>query len=128
MSVKDIQAPSARKQEIVKNYIELLDSHIAELKAGTAETTLKIEDFARALFIHPRHLSNTVHEVTGESTCSMYENRLMDISRALLLSSEGSIASVARHLMYDPSNFSKFFKSYEGMTPKQFRMMNKDKN
>jgi len=125
MTTTDTQAPSARKQEIVNNYIALLDEHIAELKAGTAETTLKIEDFAQALFIHPRHLSNTVHEVTGESTCSMYEERLMDISRELLLTNEGSIASVARHLMYDPSNFSKFFKSYEGMTPKQFRLMNK---
>ena len=125
MTTTDTQPPSARKQEIVNNYIALLDEHIAELKAGTAETTLKIEDFAQALFIHPRHLSNTVHEVTGESTCSMYEERLMDISRELLLTNEGSIASVARHLMYDPSNFSRFFKSYEGMTPKQFRLMNK---
>ncbi len=125
MATTQMPDPSVRKQEIVNDYITLLDNHIAELKAGTAETTLKIEDFAKALFIHPRHLSNTVHEVTGESTCSMYEERLMNISRELLLTNEGSIASVARHLMYDPSNFSKFFKSYEGMTPKQFRIINR---
>ncbi|MCB0698021.1 MAG: helix-turn-helix domain-containing protein, partial [Chitinophagaceae bacterium] len=110
MALTDTQ-PATRKQEIYNRYLQLLDAHIAELKRGMAEDTLKIEDFAQALFIHPRHLSNTIHELTGDSPCSMYEERLMKISRELILETDDSIASVARHLMYDPSNFSKFFKS-----------------
>lgn len=99
----------------------MLDQHIAELKAGTALTTLEIRDFADQLHIHPRHLSNTIHEVLQCSPCDLYENRLMDIARELILTSDKSIAQIARHLQYDPSNFTKFFKQYEGVTPKQFR-------
>lgn len=112
---------SARQQEIIDQYIQLLDEHIAELKAGTAECTLEINDFAAQLFITPRHLSNTIHKVLETSPCALYEERLMNISRELILEKDESIASIARHLMYDPSNFSKFFKSYQGVTPKQFR-------
>lgn len=114
-------ATISRKQELIDNYISLLDEHIAALKAGTAEKTLEISDFAGMLFVHPRHLSNTIHEVLGESPCSLYEERLLAISKELILGSDDSIASIARHLMYDPSNFSKFFKSYVGLTPKKFR-------
>jgi AraC-like DNA-binding protein len=28
---------------------------------------------------------------------------------------------IARHLTFDPSNFTKFFKHFEGITPKKFR-------
>lgn len=112
---------STRQQEIIDQYVQLLDEHIAELKEGTAERTLEINDFAAQLFITPRHLSNTIHNVLETSPCALYEERLMNISRELILEKDESIASIARHLMYDPSNFSKFFKSYQGVTPKQYR-------
>ena len=121
-------AASTRQQEIIDNYTAMLDKHAAELKAGTAERTLEINDFAQMLFIHPRHLSNTIQEVLGVSPCSLYEERLVQISKELVLESNESIASIARHLMYDPSNFSKFFKSYTGFTPKQFREAHYNKN
>lgn len=113
--------PTTIQKELIDRYILLLDKHIAELKAGTAERTLEINDFAAMLFVHPRHLSNTIHNVMGTSPCDLYEDRLLAISKELLASSPDSIAAVARHLMYDPSNFSKFFKTYTGITPGQYR-------
>ncbi len=121
MKTATTKTTSTRKQEIIDQYITVLDEHISELKAGTAETTLEIADFAQMIHISPRHLSNTVHEVLDVSPCSLYEERLLAISKDLILASNDSIASIARHLMYDPSNFSKFFKSYTGLTPKKFR-------
>lgn len=114
-------APTAVQQDLIDRYISILDNHIAELKAGTAEKTLEINDFAAMLFVHPRHLSNTIHNALGTSPCDLYEDRLLAISKELLASSPDSIAAVARHLMYDPSNFSKFFKTYTGITPGQYR-------
>jgi AraC family transcriptional regulator of adaptative response / methylphosphotriester-DNA alkyltransferase methyltransferase len=38
-----------------------------------------------------------------------------------MLETSLSIAEIARKLTYDPSNFSKFFKKYVGMSPGQFR-------
>lgn len=112
---------SPRQQEIADQYISALDRHIQELKNGTAERTKEIGDLAAELHIHPVHLSNTLHHVLGQSPCSLYEERLMHIARELIRDSGLSIAAIARHLDYDPSNFSKFFSQYEGMTPGQYR-------
>lgn len=112
---------SGRKKEIVDQYLVQLDAHIAQLKAGKAEHALEIRDFAAMLHVHPVHLSNTIKEVTGQSTCDLYEDRLLRISKELLLETKLPIATIARQLTYDPSNFTKFFKAYTGITPKQFR-------
>jgi AraC family transcriptional regulator, regulatory protein of adaptative response / methylphosphotriester-DNA alkyltransferase methyltransferase len=112
---------SLRKQEIVDQYLGLLDEHVAHLKAGTAEKVFEIREFAAMMFMHPVHLSNTIKEVTGQSTCDHFESRLLKISKELILESSRTITEIARHLMYDPSNFVKFFKAYTGLTPKKFR-------
>jgi len=116
-----IQIPSTRKNEIVSQYLRELDTHIQELKSGFAGNTLTIKDFAEKLFVHPVHLSNTIKEVTGSSTCQFYEERLIKISKELLAETGLPISDIAHQLTYDPSNFTKFFKQYTGMTPKQFR-------
>ena len=116
---------SYRKREIVAQYIAELDKHIDDLKAGKVDRAKEIRDFAAILHIHPNHLSNTVKEVTGQSTCYLYENRLLAVSKELLLSTDMSIASIAIQLTYDPSNFTKFFKAFTGITPKEFRNSNR---
>jgi len=121
MATQTLTPISLRQREIVKEYIVQLDKHIADLKSGSAESTLEIKDLADLLHIHPTHLSNTISKVVGKSPCDIYEQKLMEVSKELLLSSKKSIAQIARQLSYDPSNFSKFFKHYEGITPKQFR-------
>jgi AraC family transcriptional regulator, regulatory protein of adaptative response / methylphosphotriester-DNA alkyltransferase methyltransferase len=112
---------SVRKKEIVQQYIAELDKHILELKEGKASNAMEINEFAALLHIHPVHLSNTIKEVTGQSTCSFYESRLVAVSKELLLSTSMTIAQIAHQLTYDPSNFTKFFKHFTGLTPKQFR-------
>lgn len=121
MSEVSVPVFAGRKKEIVQQYIAELDKHIADLKAGKTERTLEIRDFAGLLHVHPGHLSNTIKEVTGRSTCDHYEERLLKISKELLLDTTLSISQIASQLTYDPSNFTKFFKAYTGMTPKKFR-------
>ncbi|MBL7846266.1 MAG: helix-turn-helix transcriptional regulator [Cyclobacteriaceae bacterium] len=116
---------SNRQQEIVTQYLHELDKHLAELKIGKAENTFEIKDLASLLFIHPTHLSNTIHEVLGKSPCDIYEERLIEIAKELILSSDRPIAQIAQSMTFDPSNFTKFFKSYVGTTPKKFRQMAK---
>jgi len=112
---------SRRKKELANQYISQLNEHIRELKEGKAERAYEIRDLAQILHVHPVHLSNTIKEVTGRSTCELYEERLLNVSKELLLSTDMSIAAIARQLTYDPSNFTKFFKHYTGLTPKKFR-------
>ena len=116
-----------RPGEIVAQYLAELQKHLQELKAGKAASTFEIQDIASLMHIHPTHLSNTVQEQLGKSPCDIYEEKLVDIAKELLLTTERSISDIARHLTFDPSNFSKFFKRFSGMTPKQFRDQQKTK-
>ena len=49
------------------------------------------------------------------------ENKLVEISKEMLENSTNSINEIARTLDYDPSNFTKFFKRFVGLTPTQYR-------
>ena len=122
--MKENKTISARQNKIVASYLQQLDLHLSELKVGLAEKTFKIKDLADLLFVSPKHLSNTIQEVLGKSPCDIYEERLIEISKELLLTTNKPISHIAQTLTYDPSNFTKFFKSFEGKTPKQFRELN----
>ena len=126
--MKDTIAPiiSHRKKELARQYLAELDNHIRQLKEGTVERAHEIRDLAKILHVHPVHLSHTIKEVTGKSTCDHYEERLLAISKELLLTTDMSVATISRQLTYDPSNFTKFFKHFTGITPKKFRDQFKD--
>lgn len=110
-----------RPEEIVRQYLSELDKHIADLKSGRAETTFEIQDMAALLHIHPVHLSNTIKQETGQSPCDIYEEKLMQVARQLLTETRMPIGEIAHRLTFDPSNFTKFFRHFEGVTPRQFR-------
>jgi AraC family transcriptional regulator of adaptative response / methylphosphotriester-DNA alkyltransferase methyltransferase len=121
MTITTTKPVSARQKEIVHQYEAELDKHMLELKAGEVEIMHEISDFARMLNIHPVHLSNTVKEVTGRSACDLFEHRLVILSKEMLANTNLPVAEIARQLTYDPSNFTKFFKKYVKMTPKEYR-------
>lgn len=110
-----------RPKEITKQFLHELEKHMIDLKTGKAEKTFEVQDIAALLHIHPTHLSNTIKEELKKSPCDIYEEQLMDIAKELIQTTDLSIAAIARQLTFDPSNFLKFFKHFEGITPKQFR-------
>lgn len=112
---------TARQRELVNLYLEALQRHLEDLRHGRAENALEIRDFAEMLHVHQRHLSSTIREVTGKSPCDFFEQGLMEIARELLGDRSHSIAWVAKTLTFDPSNFTKFFKRFAGITPGQYR-------
>lgn len=112
---------SLRQKEIVDIYVAELDKHLEDVKNGETDTMLEIGDFARIMHMHPTHLSNTIHEVLGISPCDIFEDKIMRVAKEMILNTNYPIAEIARRLTYDPSNFTKFFKHYEGITPKKYR-------
>lgn len=110
-----------RSKEITEAFLKELDQHMDDLKSGRATSTFEVQDIAALLYIHPTHLSNTVQEELKRSPCDIYEERLLNIAKELILTTHLSIAEIARQLTFDPSNFSKFFKHFTGTTPKKFR-------
>ncbi|MDU0372434.1 helix-turn-helix domain-containing protein [Hymenobacter endophyticus] len=111
----------ARQHEITADFTRLVHAHVDDLAAGRSTEALEIRDFAGQLCIHPTHLSNTLKLTTGEAPCAIYERKLVAVSKELLSNRQQSVAEVAARLTYDPSNFTKFFKRFVGITPRQYR-------
>ena len=124
-SVLTISENSAsRPEEITTEFLRQVDKHLADIVSGGATEMFEIRELAALMFIHPTHLSNTIKENTGYSPCYFYEHRIIDTAKRLLLETNVSVARIALNLTYDPSNFTKFFKKYVGVTPAQFRSLN----
>ena len=111
----------ARQHEITADYQRLVTAHVADVVAGRATEMLEIRDFAGMLFIHPTHLSNTIKLTTGQPPCFFFEAQILDAARQLLRDTRRPVADIAANLTYDPSNFTKFFKRFQGCTPRQYR-------
>jgi len=115
---------SNRPDEITVEFLQQVDKHLADIVSGAATEMFEIRELAGLMFIHPTHLSNTIKENTGYSPCYFYEHRIIDTAKRLLLETKYSAARIAVNLTYDPSNFTKFFKKYVGVTPARFRALN----
>ncbi len=111
-----------RKDEITAKFFVLLDQHMKEIMDGKVDKMYHIKDFAGLLFIHPTHFSNTIKLTTGHSPCYFAELRTMEEARKMLSETPMSIAEISYKLTFnEPTNFTKFFKSFEGITPRQYR-------
>ena len=111
----------ARKDEITADFLKQLDIHLDDVRNERVTEMFEIRDVAGLLFIHPTHLSNTIKLTTGKAPCYFFEEKIMNLAKEMLRDSNLPIGEVARILTYDPSNFTKFFKHFEGITPKQYR-------
>ena len=111
-----------RKDEITADFFKLVDIHISELLAGKIDYLFHAKHFAEKLFIHPRHLSNTIKLTTGISPCEIMEDRIMAEAYKMLEQTNMPIAEIGFVFAYnDPTNFTKFFKSMANITPLQYR-------
>jgi YesN/AraC family two-component response regulator len=50
----------------------------------------------------------------------------MKVAKELILASNDPIAKIAQTLTFDPSNFTKFFKRFETITPKKYRDLHRN--
>ncbi len=110
-----------RNAEIFEKFLAVIDRHLEDVLDGTIDKMFELQDIAERLFIHPTHLSNVIKAHTGKHPCYFYEEKILVIAKGLLADHRNSIADVARKLTYDPSNFTKWFKTYGKMSPSAYR-------
>jgi AraC family transcriptional regulator of adaptative response / methylphosphotriester-DNA alkyltransferase methyltransferase len=115
-----------RPQKIKDAYISLIDEHLRNLINCRIDRMFEIEDFAERMHIHPVHLSNTIKELTGTSACGLYQPKILEAAKQLL--AEGAkVRATALLLTFEPSHFTKWFKTLCGQTPRQFiKSLNQD--
>lgn len=106
---------------LVNRYLDFLDEHIQNVVNHVEEDFLEINQIADRLYVSHTHLTDTVQKETGHHPCHFYDLKIIEVAKSLLSEQSNTIAGVARKLTYDPSNFSKFFKKFTGLTPGQFR-------
>lgn len=111
-----------RKDEITSDFLQLVEVHIAELLSGKISKRYSASDFAAKLFIHPRHLSNTIKLTINVSPCDIMEERLVLEANKMLAGNKMPVAEIAAKLGYtEATNFTKFYKGMTGQTPLQYR-------
>ena len=112
-----------RPQEITAEFLAIMDNNLQELIDGKTDNYLDIHKISEMLFIHPTHLSNTIKDVTGKSPCDICNDKTIAVAKKLLNNPSLKIAEIAFKLTYEPTNFTKYFKKFAGLTPSQFRQL-----
>ena len=111
-----------RKDEITNEFLKLADQYINDLLQSREHRKFHAKDFAALLFVHPRHLTNTIKLTTGRSPCDIVEEKMVIAAKELLTATQRSVSDIAYHLGYnEATNFIKFFKGLTGISPLQYR-------
>ncbi|HVW62943.1 MAG TPA: AraC family transcriptional regulator, partial [Puia sp.] len=85
---------ASRKEEITSDFLRLVDQHIDDLLHDRIDRRYSAQDFARLLFIHSRHLTDTVKRTTGKSPCDFMEQRIMMEAQRLLKETDLPIGDI----------------------------------
>ena len=82
----------------------------------------KVKDYASEIHISPKHLSQTVKNISGKVAKTHIQDRLLLEAKRLLLHTNLSIKEIAFQIGFDePLHFSSFFKKNAGISPSSYR-------
>jgi AraC family transcriptional activator of pobA len=111
-----IKSKQTRKQELNVLFQELVFHHYKEHR--------NVQYYADALFVSPKHLTETIKEVTGRTAGEWIDDAVILEAKVLLRNHEISIARVAENIHFpDQSSFGKYFKKHTGIPPSDYRML-----
>ena len=82
----------------------------------------KVNEFADLLHITPQNLNTICRKQAGKSASEIITIQLLLEAKRYILHTNNTINEIAEILFFsDPSNFIKFFRKHENVTPIQFR-------
>ncbi|SFJ93772.1 AraC-type DNA-binding protein [Paenibacillus sp. UNC496MF] len=90
------------------------------------EEPLTLRMMSDELHLHPTYVSNRFKELFGKPPMQVQREMRIQKAKALLESSELSVTEISQRLGYSElQNFTRLFKSYVGISPTQFRELNR---
>ncbi len=119
--IKRFYAPSVSAKKntalmIAQNYKDALSRHIYEKQ--------KVTEYADMLAVSPNHLNKCVKNTTGKSAQDLLNEMILLEAKVLLKQTDMQISEIAYKLsQQNHSDFSRFFKTKTGMTPKEYKQM-----
>ncbi len=139
MKVADQQDLCAWIGKAVDDFIELVHSkqdsrRISQIKPAidyiedNYDTPLTLSDVARAACLSVSRLSHLFKEQLGVTIIDYITNARIEMAKNLLIATNKSCTEVCFEVGYsNQSYFTRTFKNVAGMTPKQFRSINRTK-
>ncbi|MGL6198179.1 MAG: PocR ligand-binding domain-containing protein [Lachnospiraceae bacterium] len=104
----------SQNSELIKKAMTYISKHFNE--------TITLEDIATNVHLHPSYFSSMFKTSTGSSFKEYLNMVRVEESKRLLTNTDFSIIDIAIAVGFeDQSYFSKVFKKYTGITPKQYR-------
>lgn len=104
-------------------FLELLERQFPVESADKPLQLKTAQDYASALHVHVNYLNRAVKEVTGKSTTTHINDRIVSEAKALLQHTSWNISDIAYALGFDYATyFNNFFKKLTGTNPKALRM------
>ncbi|HAM97722.1 MAG TPA: DNA-binding protein [Marinilabiliales bacterium] len=141
--LKEYSEPSAYSSHIIHGYLRALFAKIlqlAEIQSQENNVPIsvyekfqdllvkecprlhKVNDFAGLLNTTPQNLNTVCRKHSGKSASEHITFQLLLEAKRYILHTENTINEIAYTLSFnDPSNFVKFFRKHENLTPVQFR-------
>ena len=111
-----IKGKQTRKQELNMLFQELVFHHYKEHR--------NVQYYAEALYVSPKHLTETIKEVTGRTAGEWIDDAVILEAKVLLRNHDISIARVAEDIHFpDQSSFGKYFKKHNSMSPSDYRVV-----
>ena len=107
-----------RAQQISSEFLNLIEENYWKQKS--------VKEYAQILGITPQHLSETIKSTLHHTALFYIHVRLIKEIQYLLCFSDMSIKQISHALNFEtPSQLGRFFKRYEVMSPKAYRLKNR---
>ena len=107
---------------LVERFQSLLQTYYLTDIQKETPILLTVHEAADRLRIHPHYLSDILKKYTGKTALQHIRERTAMEAQNLLRNTELTVAEIGYQLRFeDPSNFTKFFKSMTGVTPRAYR-------
>lgn len=109
------------RKHSMKHYSPVIQKAVACIESGLSND-LSLSALASVLNINASYLSSLFRKETGQTVTEYVNETRMKRGAHLLRTSRLQVQTIAQHCgISDVNYFSKMFKRYYGVTPKQFR-------
>lgn len=97
-------------------------SHVSQYISIHLSEHIRVSEIAREVGMNPSYLNKLFKAQTGETIVGFTHHKKTDFAKKLLVSTALPISEICAQLgYYDQSHFTRQFKKYATMTPKQYR-------